>query len=247
MANMNRTLFGGPPDDWQPHSGTKAFLFDKDGTLVDQNARCREYMLKVTELGERDFARDVSAALGWSYEESRFIDPRSPLAVQPWSEVELIVADAISRHVGSRTVRQELLRRASAYVVELSGLESTVPLLDVCTLFKAIRATGCRIGVVTSDMRSQTEAELAHLGVADDVGAVVCGDDEGIPSKPDPAPLLSACKQLGVEPADAVYVGDAVTDMEAGTAAGCRYRIAVKSGLDVGSSEEYQAWAFGKA
>ena len=44
-----------------------------------------------------------------------------------------------------------------------------------------------------------------------------------------------------------MYVGDAVTDMEAGTAAGCRYRIAVKSGLDVGSSEEYQAWAFGKA
>jgi HAD superfamily hydrolase (TIGR01549 family) len=43
--------------------------------------------------------------------------------------------------------------------------------------------------------------------------------------KPHPDPLLLAAKRLGIEPANAVYVGDAATDMEAANAAGM-YAIA---------------------
>ena len=42
------------------------------------------------------------------------------------------------------------------------------------------------------------------------------------PHKPDPAPLLMACKKLGVEPGDCWMVGDGVYDIEAGINAGMR-------------------------
>jgi len=247
MTTRTLANYAGPPDDWKPHSGTKAFLFDKDGTLVDQNARCREYMLQICELGERAFARDVSEQLGWSFEEARFNDPRSALAIKPWSEVERIVAETITRHHPSSS-REDVLRRASAYAnATCSGVASTVPLFDVKRLFSELQAAGCAIGIVTSDARQQTLLELEHLGVSDQVGAIVCGDDAGVEAKPDPSGIRAACRELGVDPTAAIYVGDAVTDVEAGTAAGCRYRVAVRSGLDVGSTEEYQAWCFGKA
>lgn len=40
--------------------------------------------------------------------------------------------------------------------------------------------------------------------------------------KPDPEPLLLACKQLGLAPEQALYVGDHQRDVEAGRRAGMR-------------------------
>ena len=50
-------------------------------------------------------------------------------------------------------------------------------------------------------------------------GGLVGGDT--LPQrKPDPAPLLHACVQLGVAPGDALYVGDDLRDIQAAKAAG---------------------------
>lgn len=40
--------------------------------------------------------------------------------------------------------------------------------------------------------------------------------------KPDPEPLLLACERLQIKPSEAIYIGDAQTDMEAATAAGMK-------------------------
>ncbi len=49
---------------------------------------------------------------------------------------------------------------------------------------------------------------------------VVLGQREGIPKKPDPAGAIEAACQLGVEPADCLYVGDSGVDMQTALAAG---------------------------
>lgn len=44
--------------------------------------------------------------------------------------------------------------------------------------------------------------------------------DDALPFKPDPAPLLEACRRLAVQPDQAWMVGDAVFDIQAGHRAG---------------------------
>ncbi len=76
-------------------------------------------------------------------------------------------------------------------------------------------------GIVTNKPRAMTEPLLDALGLAGRAGSVVSGDT--LPQrKPDPAPLLFAARELGLEPGRCIYVGDAVRDIEAGHAAGMR-------------------------
>jgi phosphoglycolate phosphatase len=60
---------------------------------------------------------------------------------------------------------------------------------------------------------------LKDLGVYDEFEIVVSGDT--LPKKkPDPLPLLHAAEHFGVAPADALMLGDSVSDVKAARAAG---------------------------
>ena len=83
----------------------------------------------------------------------------------------------------------------------------------------ALKATGIRLGCVTNKAAQFTEPLLKYLGVYGDFEIVISGDT--LPQKkPDPAPLLHGAKFFGVEPADAMMVGDSVSDVKASRAAG---------------------------
>ena len=68
----------------------------------------------------------------------------------------------------------------------------------------------------------------------------MCGDTLAR-RKPDPAPVLLACERAGMDPAQAVFVGDDRRDVEAGRAAGLR-TVAVSWGyLDGGDPHAWGA------
>lgn len=50
----------------------------------------------------------------------------------------------------------------------------------------------------------------------------VVGFDDTKEHKPDPEPLLLACKQLNVDPSETVYIGDAASDVECARKAGAK-------------------------
>ena len=82
-----------------------------------------------------------------------------------------------------------------------------------------LKAKGYKLGCVTNKAAQFTEPLLRDLGVAGDFSIIVSGDT--LPQKkPDPAPLLHAAKFFGVEPAQALMVGDSVSDVKAARAAG---------------------------
>lgn len=83
----------------------------------------------------------------------------------------------------------------------------------------AMRAKGLRLACVTNKPQAFTDALLGRTGLARFFAAIV-GADPRIARKPDPAPLLHACERLGVEPAQAVAVGDSMNDVQAARAAG---------------------------
>ena len=64
-----------------------------------------------------------------------------------------------------------------------------------------------QIAVCTSDGRRTTERTLSALRLIDDVSAMACGDDH------DAECVRHLCDVTGVEPRDAVMIGDTEDDL----------------------------------
>ncbi|MEQ9561536.1 MAG: HAD-IA family hydrolase [Woeseiaceae bacterium] len=94
-------------------------------------------------------------------------------------------------------------------------------------------------GVVTNKPKRLTEPLMQALGLMSRAASVVSGDT--LPQKkPDPAPLLYAARQIGLDPSRCVYIGDAARDIQAGRAAGM-YTIAVRYGYIV-PDDDISTW-----
>ena len=106
-------------------------------------------------------------------------------------------------------------------------------------VLETLGRAGMGLGIVTNKVESLTRPLLAQLGLEQRFAAVLCGDSL-CQRKPDPAPVLAACAQLGVPPGQAVMVGDDRRDIEAGRAAGCRTLVASYGYIDAG--EDIQSW-----
>jgi phosphoglycolate phosphatase len=83
----------------------------------------------------------------------------------------------------------------------------------------SLKAANYRLGCVTNKAARFTEPLLKDLGIYDDFSVVISGDTL-TKKKPDPAPLLHAAELLGCQPADAMMIGDSVSDVAAARAAG---------------------------
>jgi len=82
-----------------------------------------------------------------------------------------------------------------------------------------LKQAGYRLGCVTNKAEQFTVPLLKDLGVHDYFEIVVSGDS--LPKKkPDPMPLLHAAEFFGVEPENALMIGDSVSDVTAARAAG---------------------------
>lgn len=82
-----------------------------------------------------------------------------------------------------------------------------------------LRGWGVRLGVCSNKPRPFTEQLLGHLGLAG-VFAVVVGPEDVAHIKPAPDMLRLALARLGLEPAQALYVGDMRVDIQTARAAG---------------------------
>jgi 2-phosphoglycolate phosphatase len=74
-------------------------------------------------------------------------------------------------------------------------------------------------GVVTNKIERLTGPIIEAANLQSSISCLVCGDTLS-KNKPDPAPVIFACEKLRVAPADTIFVGDDIRDLEAGRAAG---------------------------
>ncbi len=82
-----------------------------------------------------------------------------------------------------------------------------------------LQQAGYKLGCVTNKAAQFTEPLLKDLGIYDNFSIVISGDTLA-KKKPDPLPLLHAAEFFGVQPADAMMIGDSVSDVKAARAAG---------------------------
>jgi phosphoglycolate phosphatase len=195
----------------------RGLLFDKDGTLIDFFATWGAAYRAVADeiagtLGDRDLADRLLVEGGYD-PATGALDPASPLACGTNDEIASLWAGL----AGSDDV--EGLKRRVALGFHRFGLEP-VPVTDLPTLFRRLRARGFRLGVATNDHDAATRASLAFLGL-DGLLDFVAGADTGFGGKPGPGMLHGFCEAVGLEPREVAVIGDTAADVamaRAGTA-----------------------------
>lgn len=89
----------------------------------------------------------------------------------------------------------------------------------VCAALDHWHRAGIAMACVTNKPARFTDPLLEFYGLRVLLPVAVCGDSLPV-RKPDPAPLLEACRQLQVDPAATVMIGDSRNDVRAARAAG---------------------------
>lgn len=123
------------------------------------------------------------------------------------------------------------------YESRLTELTTLMPGADAAV--QTLHSADVRLGVVTNKPHAATETILAHFGLLEPM-LIVIGGDSGLPCKPAPDMLSVALYKLGLDPDDAVMVGDSPADIDCARAAGVR-SIAVRGGYTQKPADELGA------
>jgi putative hydrolase of the HAD superfamily len=117
----------------------------------------------------------------------------------------------------------EVERAAEFEQRRFAGLAEHYALFDdVGPCLHALRERGLRVGLITNNEPVHTRHKLGLVGLDTGFDATVISGELGV-AKPDPAIFAHACTLAGVEPGEAVHVGDnLVADAQGAHDAGLR-------------------------
>jgi phosphoglycolate phosphatase len=109
-------------------------------------------------------------------------------------------------------------------------IQGTTLLPGVEAALKLLHARGLLLGLCSNKPVAFTTALVAHLQIAT-YFRVVLGPENVAHPKPAPDMLLEAMRRLAVAPAETLYIGDMVVDIQTARAAGVRVWV-VPTGSD---------------
>lgn len=189
----------------------KLAIFDLDGTLVDTVSSLEKSInLMLADYGASGLDRaQVKRFVG--YGSKKFVE--SALAAK---SCEPSVAEALDRYLFHFT-------DYCAYKAE--------PYPGICDLLREMQGRGIKISCLTNKPQAMAEKVLASCfdphGIEFDR---ILGQSEAYPRKPDPTSSLALLAEFGLEPDQAIFIGDSDADMATAKAAGIR-RLAVTWGF----------------
>ena len=177
----------------------RGVLFDLDGTLLDT-------------------APDLVHACNLAAVEAG-LEPQALQALRPMvsggaSAMLRLTLNANAREADLESLEERML---SIYLENIAVHTRFFDGMD--SVLDELENRGLCWGIVTNKLSCYTVPLLASLGLLTRPGCVVSGDT--LPEmKPHPMPMWEACRLIGSDPAECVYIGDARRDIEAGKNAG---------------------------
>jgi N-acetyl-D-muramate 6-phosphate phosphatase len=192
-------------------------LFDLDGTLVDT-------------------APDLAYALNLQRE-------RHGLSALPLEDIRPFASHGsrglLHKGFGITMEHPDFAAMRVEYLALYDEVFARSPVLfnGMAEVLAHIENQGLPWGVVTNKPRRFTEPMMKVMGLDSRAACVVSGDDAPR-AKPYPDTLLLACEQIGVNPRQCIYIGDAERDIEAGRVAGMKTVLAMYGYLDAQDQPE---------
>ena len=183
-------------------SGVAAVVWDLDGTLVDSAADIAaslNRLLAEQQLPELDDDR-IRGMIGHG--------------------VPMLIRRGLAAH-DVTPAEQDLGRLAERFMVIYSEVatESTRLFPGVRDVLRTLDDAGIRQAICTNKPEAITRQVLDGLDIAGHFDVVIGGDT--LPrNKPDPLPLRTTLKRLGVSPEQSLMVGDSAIDVAMAHAAG---------------------------
>lgn len=183
----------------------RAVLFDLDGTLVDS---APDLVGTLNDL-RRDHGLEPLPYQGLRHHASR-------------GALGLLAAGLPEFDEGAAAdLRDEFIDRYRSRIWQDShcfdGMEEVL---------EALSAAGLKLGIVTNKIESLARPLVEQAGWLHLFPALVGGDSTPRP-KPDPGPVIEACRLLRVAPASCLMVGDDERDIQAGRSAGASTAVAL--------------------
>ena len=182
-------------------SSIEAVLFDLDGTLV-HTAPCIAAALN--EALTRNGLGTIEPALV-----TTMIGGGVPMLIE-----RALTKLGVRREPG--LCESVLAGYRESYLHDLDAMP--LPYAGVERALAEVQHMGLKLGVVTNTFDRFVRGILLHTGLLPMFDIVVSADTIS-QRKPDPAPLLHACRAISVQPLHMLFVGDSRNDAEAAQAA----------------------------
>ncbi|PZD96013.1 HAD family hydrolase [Paenibacillus sambharensis] len=217
----------------------RGIIFDKDGTILDFQhmwGRWTQILLeKLTGFGGEP---DWHAALGIRAAGDTVVhDPDGPLAMASNEQTIAILAWHLYREGLPWNRAVSLVSQAVMETNrELEELRPVQPMPGLLSFLERCREAGIKMAVATSDDTAMAEQHLEWLGIRRYFQAVV-GADRVKRGKPHPDMAVLACLELGLQPEEAVMIGDTKADIQMAAEAG------MKAGIMIGGADSSGASA----
>ena len=201
------------------HERLEAVVFDLDGTLLDT---APEFIAVVQQLRAEHELPPL---------------PEGDIRATVSDGARAMVALALDINEADEIFESKRQRFLEIYAGSLGS--ATAPYAGIVDLLGQLQGAGIAWGISTNKPSYLTDPLVAAMAFDPPPMSIVCPDHVSQP-KPDPEPLLLNCQQLDCDPANAIYVGDHLRDIEAGRAAGM-YTIAAAYGY-IHEHENPESW-----
>ena len=209
----------------------KVVIFDKDGTLVCfhtmWNSWCEQLANRmVVETTRTSLTDHVYELMGYDSEKREVRMGMLAEKTHPYIKekvVEMLINQGFDQWEAQQVMSDTWKDTPENMEIKACG--------NLRVLFNRLKEHNIKIAICTSDSREGTEEFLHRLNLSQLVDMVVCGDDEGRKSKPDPHNAEWICSSLGVKPSEAIMVGDTPADTIMGQAANLGLTVGVLTGV----------------
>lgn len=187
----------------------KAVIFDLDHTLFDRHGTLRAIvpaLRRAFRVNPEMSDEEIGAV--WCYADDRYV-------YDGWSYIL-----AYLKEKGVFLSPPEYPDYRSFIYREFARV--AVPFDHTLPMLEGLKRSGLLVGLVTNGQHALQYAKLALTGLEYVFDEIVVSGDVGL-EKPDREIFFYACEKLGIEPAEAVYVGDnRRNDIDGAAGAGMR-------------------------